>query len=169
MAVRPNIQKHYAASSGISTMPKTFVTRWCLYSKNTASNLSPGRRATSFCPPIQGSSSKPAIGAGPNATWLATPLTSTSRCSASPFTTPCTRSLARSQRPLPSSPYDGSPAKSGRSGSKTVLRSQCGQAAKADGLRCQPGQKPPDHPNPALTMPVWKKARKPPFTTAVRS
>jgi hypothetical protein len=96
-------------------------------------------------------------------------LTSTSRCSASPFTTPCTRSLARSQRPLPSSPYDGSPAKSGRSGSKTVLRSQCGQAAKADGLRCQPGQKPPDHPNPALTMPVWKKARKPPFTTAVRS
>jgi hypothetical protein len=41
--------------------------------------------------------------------------------------------------------------------------------AKADGLRRQSGQKPPDHQNRSLTMPAWKAARKPPFTTAVRS
>jgi len=40
---------------------------------------------------------------------------------------------------------------------------------KADGLRRQPGQKPPDHQNPGLTMAMWKDARKPALTTAVQS
>jgi len=35
------------------------------------------------------------------------------------------------EQPLPSSPYDGSPAKSGRHRRKTVLRSQRGKAAES--------------------------------------
>jgi hypothetical protein len=46
-------------------------------------------------------------------------LTSTSRCSAFPSMTPCGRLLAHSQRPLPSWPYDDSPAPSGRQPQKT--------------------------------------------------
>jgi len=46
------------------------------------------------CPPTPVSSSKTATGAGPNAIWPAMPLTSTSRSSACPSTTPCATSPA---------------------------------------------------------------------------
>ena len=66
----------------------------CHCCKSAGSNSSHARRAILFCPPIPVSSSKTPTGAGRNAIWPATPLTSASRCSACPSTTPCARSPA---------------------------------------------------------------------------
>ena len=114
--------------------------RWCHSCNSADSNSSYARRTTLPCPPIPVSSSKTATGAGRSAIWPATPLTSTSRSSACPSTTPCARSPAPKtstgvvavrrqcgQNPgAKSNPrlYDASVESQGVSGD---VRCQCGQ------------------------------------------
>ncbi len=74
--------------------------RWRHCSKSADSSSSYARRTILVCPPIPVSSSKTATGAGRSATSPAMPLTSTSKSSACPSTTPCAASPEYKKRPL---------------------------------------------------------------------